>query len=153
MCPSLSVGSTTVTRWHPWRTLRGLPHITCETDVDLPDDTIALAYFTSDRIEIGKGLLQSERRSALTHELIHLERGPVAPAYAELEERTVDDEAARRLISVDALIDALLWSSNEAELAEELWVGEDMIRVRLAGLYPDEKDLIEDRLRAKEESA
>lgn len=139
-------------RWHPWRALRALTHLTYE-EADLPDDTLALTHFGEHRIQISRDLLQAERRAALTHELIHLERGPFAACYVEQEERAVEAEAARRLIPLDALADALLWSWNEAELADELWVDEATVRTRLDGLTADEQAWIEDRMRCREESA
>lgn len=152
MCRDRRLTSENVTRWHPWRSLRALTHVECST-VDLPDDVLAWTHFSEQRIELARGLLQSERRSVLTHELIHLERGPVSAAYADSEERAVDAEAARRLIPLDALADALLWSWNEAELAEELWVGQDVVRERLDGLTVEEKAWIDGQIARKEESA
>ena len=46
---------------------------------------------------------------------------------------------ARRLIPFEALLDAARWARNVHELADELWVDEDTVRVRLAHLHPSER--------------
>lgn len=117
--------------------------------VDLPDDVLGLAFHDERRIEIAEGLLQVERRCVLAHELVHLERGPCAGHHAR-EESAVDHEAARRLITLEALTTALLWSQDEHELADELWVDVAMVRARLAGLTTIERDAIERRFSASE---
>ncbi len=60
------------------------------------------------------------------------------------------DVAARRLIPHEALIDALRWSLDEHELAEELWVDVATVLARLAGLTEQEKADIDKRLWAQE---
>ena len=46
--------------------------------------------------------------------------------------------AARRLIPLDALADALRWARDLTELADELWVDEPTVRCRLDTLDPVE---------------
>ena len=88
----------------------------------------------------------------MTHELEHVHRGPV-PAdecLAAREEAVVDGIAARRLVSLRELIEALLLSHHESEVADELWVDVPTLRTRIAGLAEAERVAIEDRLRASD---
>ncbi|MCW3766434.1 ImmA/IrrE family metallo-endopeptidase [Paenarthrobacter sp. PAE-2] len=82
-----------------------------------------------DRIWLNKGLDQVERRCALTHELIHVERKHTGcqPIAVEAEVRA---EAARRLITIDQLVKGLRWARSFPELADELWVTEDVLQDR-----------------------
>ena len=57
-------------------------------------------------------------------------------------ERDVDRQAAARLIGLEALIAALLWTHNPYELAEELHADADTLHVRLAHLTPAERATI-----------
>lgn len=107
-------------------------------------------------IWLSVGLTQAERRSTLAHELIHAERGdePCCSDWHDgKQERHVDELAARQLIRLDRLADALRWSVDEHELAEELWVDAATVRTRLDRLLPGEKDYIESRLWAEERGA
>lgn len=107
-------------------------------------------------IWISHGLTQAERRSTLAHELAHAERGDEAcctPWHEAKQERVVDEVAARALISLDRLAEALRWAVDERELAEELWVDTDTVRTRLDRLSVVERDYIEDRLWAEERGA
>jgi hypothetical protein len=91
-------------------------------------------------------LLQDERRSTLTHELVHLERGsPCGPG--DWEEREVARVAAARIISLPDLVEAVKWSDHVDEQALELWVDEDTVRVRLRHLTDRERAEL-DRARA-----
>ena len=98
-------------------------------------------------------LLQAERRCTIAHELIHLERGPAPddPWLRAREERAVEAEAARRLITLDALADALAWSDRPVEVAEELWVDVQTLDVRVDGLNPAERAELDTRLTDDEE--
>jgi hypothetical protein len=94
-----------------------------------------------DTIWMDKRLDQVERRCTLTHELIHIERdhtGCQQPAV-ELE---VSLETARRLIPIEALASALRWSNRPYELADELWVTQNVLADRMRGLTLDEEQLL-----------
>lgn len=69
----------------------------------------------------------------LAHELVHLDLGHTAAQPPEVE-RLVRLEAARRLISLAALLDAMRWTLDPHELAEELWVIPVVLSDRMAGL-------------------
>lgn len=131
--------------WHPWRHLRRHhPHVHVTTHQQLPAGL--RAAWTLDGIWLRPGLTQAERRCALTHELIHLERGPVPkqPVLAAAEERIVADLAARRLIPLGTLTEALHWVdlADCDALAEELWVDDVTLRNRLQHLTQSERDTV-----------
>lgn len=106
--------------------------------------------FAADCITITSGMTQAERRSSLTHELVHRERGPVPEYLREKEESIVRDITARRLIPMHALVEALLWSINEYEMADELWVDVGIVRDRFIGLEPDEEAFLQAEVRRRE---
>lgn len=130
--------------FHPWRRLREL------TDVRLEwQDTDALLGcfdYCTRRLTMATDLTQAERRSTLAHELMHVERGPVPPGQREREEEIVDKEAARLLIGIRELGEALAWTTDMGEAAEELWVDEVMLRARLKHLHPAERAYLHRRL-------
>jgi hypothetical protein len=133
--------------WNPWRHIgRHYPHVTVVTDQELPG--AVWGQQQGNRIWLCRRLDQARRRCTLTHEIIHLERGSV-PADARglaREERAVDAEAARRLITLGALADALRWSREPAQLADTLWVDVPTLRARMASLDPVEVAELEHRL-------
>lgn len=90
-------------------------------------------------ITLTTGMTQVERRCALTHELIHHERG-IPPVHDPAEEEAVEGEVARRLISIDGLIWVTKLGLSVEHAAEELWVREDLLvrRVRSV-MHPAER--------------
>jgi cobalamin biosynthesis Mg chelatase CobN len=78
----------------------------------------------------------AERRSTIAHELEHLNRGPAPVGYERREELAVCKATAERLISFEALVDAMVWAGDEYELAAELWVDVGTVRDRLRSLSP-----------------
>lgn len=131
---------------HPWRWLRGLPDITVRWADDLPADIMGRACFETRTITLAKGLTQAERRTTCWHEVQHLLRGPATGAWTEREERAVEAIVARDLIPFAALVDAMLWSGDDYEIAEELTVDVQLVRARLEGLTPGESRMLEHRL-------
>lgn len=95
---------------------------------------------------------QRQRRCTATHELVHAERGHQGACDRRLE-RKVDEEAARRLIPLDALAEALLWCVDEWELAEDLWVDQATVRVRLDTLAVWEQQYVDARMALREGGA
>lgn len=134
--------------FHPWRSLRD--RIELDLGWQDSDDELGHFDFECQRVTITSGMSQAERRCTLTHELIHHERGPVAAGCEAAEERVVDDLAARRLIPLDALIDGMVWSYGELELAEHLWVDEGTLVTRLRNLSAAESKFINDELDRRE---
>lgn len=134
---------------HPWR---AVPSDVLIHRCDLDD---ASGWWSAeDRvILIDRRLGQAAGRSTIAHESLHAERGDEAgctPWHDRKQERLVDRLAARRLITLDALADALLWAQDEHELADELWVDVETVRGRLHSLTQEEKDYIDGRIRAAE---
>lgn len=131
---------------HPWRRLREVwPHLDL-VFADLPAGTWGLS--TPEAIWLDRGLSQAERRCTLEHELVHREWGHVGCQDAATE-AAVHRVVARRLVPYALLASALPWAATVEELAEELWVDEETVRVRLAHLHPSERvkllALLEDR--------
>lgn len=130
--------------YDPWRHLRSMPHVSLRWTRDEAELDGAQAWWYPDLVEIviDAGLPQADRRCALAHELVHAERGDgpcVTPVLEIRQEHAVDVAAARRLIGLRALADALAWGHGPAEVADELWVDLATLRVRLATLTPAEQ--------------
>lgn len=132
-------------RYSPWRHLRSLEHI----ELIWTDDDEILAgadarYFhTVSVIVMDKRIeSQAERRSVLCHEIAHVLRGDLPTGSDVLDakqEAHVTQWAARQLIELPALLDALRWSMSAEEAADELWVSGELLEVRLAHLHPAER--------------
>lgn len=134
-------------RFHPWRHARDHhadSRITHERDLPVAGDT------DGQHIRLHAGMTQAQRRCVLTHELVHLERGtPHGDArYLAREERIVDEIAARRLIELDDLIDALVWTRGtpDRECAWELWTDHHTLMVRVRNLTDAERRHIDREL-------
>lgn len=135
--------------YHPWRVFRD--HFPDWTLAWHPmDGNLGLTTWHDKTITLHPDQDQAQRRSTLAHELAHVERGPFDSACRDLEERAVDDVAARRLITLDQLAGALVWAYDVVELAGELWVDVEIVRVRLANLTEAEGRDLEHRLDAAE---
>lgn len=137
--------------YSPWQHLRRLAHINLrwtDDDVEL-DGAHAWYYVERDEILMDSRLTQRERRSVLGHELAHA-IGKDRPCGVEvldsIQELRADRWAARRLIDIRVLAEALAWSENLDEVAEELWVTLDLLEVRLAHLHPSERAYLIRRL-------
>lgn len=134
-------------RWHPWKHAgENYPQVLISCGHELPPRVWGLQR--GNRIWLCSRLNQVRRRCTLTHEIVHLERGGVVGAgrARRREERVVDEIAARRLIPLDALTDALRWTQRLPELAEELWVDQPTIRTRMNTLDPVEVAELEHHL-------
>lgn len=144
--------------YSPWEHVRALPDVV----VAYAALEHADAYWEPDQrvILLDARLSQRARRSCLAHELAHVARGDVGCEIGpdgERQERrqevAADALASRRLITLDALAEALLWCLGYDEVAEHLHVDERMVRARLRGLTEAEKDYIAARMAGREESA
>lgn len=127
--------------FHPWQALRRRPDVTLVFGDPGPGALGSVDYETR-TITLASDLLQGELRTTLTHELIHLERGPVADDGWRREEAAVELEAARRLIGIGDLVRAVRWTDDVHELAFELWVDDAAVLVRLRHLADDERSLV-----------
>lgn len=140
--------------YSPWDHVRQMPEVLVAYDqLDYAD-----AYWEPEHrvILLDSRLGQAERRCRLAHELAHVERGdeclthgPDADRLARRQERSADEIAARRLISLDQLADVLCWAWHTGEIAEALHVDEDTVCVRILTLTDPEKDLISARVAAR----
>lgn len=146
-------------QYHPWRQLRdNHPDVSVTCREALPGDL--KGAWTQDGIYLHRELDQAGRRTTLTHELVHKERGTTCARDLEIpmsvtqsrEEWAVDQIAARRLIPLAKLIDALAWCRWEAdaEAASELWCDLAMLRMRVQTLSDDERRAINEELRRRQ---
>lgn len=135
--------------WHPWRELRNLPEVLFEITDKLPSGD---AWWSPahDVILMRPGLLQVVRRCRLAHELGHRTLGhsgcpsnyPDAERHRARMESNADGWAAKKLITIDALVSAGKWTSSRDEAADELWVTRHLLDVRLARLHPAERAMM-----------
>lgn len=130
-------------RNHPWRALRSLPEIALEWH----DGGDAGWYdFETKTISLRRGLNQAERRSTLRHELEHHYRGEFLQRLLEREEEACEIAAARDLIDLRKLGEALAWSCDVDQVADELWVDPALVLVRMKRLHPAERGYLKQRL-------
>lgn len=135
-----------------------------------PDITLAVlplpagqAWWLPDErgIVLDSRLDQAGRRSALEHELQHVMAGdescdttlPGVGRISLRRERAADLRASQRLITLDELAGALVWSLDYHEVAEYLHVSQRTARARILGLTDAEKAYIDARLATKEHIA
>lgn len=129
---------------HPWRTLRDLQHI----DLIWTDLPLGVRGATDGlgRIWVDRQLLQRERRCTLAHELVHIRRRHTEP-QPEAVERSVDREAARWLLpDIKAVGESLAWAHNLHEAADDLWVTDRFLTIRLEAAHPSEVHYLRERL-------
>lgn len=136
--------------YHPWRALRALEHVELVWQ-PLPDGILA-ATDGADRIWMDPRQRQAKRRSTLAHELAHIELGHVG-GCTPAQDVEADQLAARRLIPLDRLADALQWARCLDEAADELWVDRDTLSTRLRHLHPSERHYITNRAAARDDGA
>ncbi|MGW6376286.1 hypothetical protein ACWFRB_09505 [Rhodococcus sp. NPDC055112] len=138
-----------MTVWHPWRHLRDHhPDLEAHYLQELPNGE--RGRWDERGVHVCASSNQRERRCTLTHELVHVERGPVPdePHLAAREERCVDRITARRLITLDDLVDALIWNRRRVDddTAEELWVDLRTLQIRIRELTDRERAHIDEEL-------
>lgn len=122
--------------YHPWRTL---PHDVVVEFASLPPPRRGASRDRT--IVLHNRQKQAGRRCTLEHEKIHIERADMGKCRPELE-KDIDREVARRLITFDALIDAMAWSSEIDEVADELFVRPEIAQARIDTLRPAEIAII-----------
>lgn len=137
--------------FNPWRALRDRPHIRVLWEP--MEDLLGTWDSARSVITLHPGQSQRQRRCTLAHELIHAELDHDGPCD-EATERTVHAQAARRLITLDALGEALAFCGEDAHaLADELWVDLDTLRTRLDHLHPSERGYLLRRMAMREDTA
>lgn len=108
--------------------------------VELPDGIFGVTDWSSRTIIIDPRLTTAQARSTLAHELAHVVGGPGE------RERTVEERAARHLVDFDALIDALRWTRQPAELADVLWIDTDMLQTLTDSLDDGERQILDEAI-------
>ncbi|MCW2545387.1 MAG: hypothetical protein JWM40_2939 [Frankiales bacterium] len=108
-------------------------------------------------IVVRAGLLIVEERATLWHELVHAERGDEHCEGRDhlRQEARCHREAARRSIDLRDLADAMCWSDDEHEQADQLKTTVEYLRIRLdpRHLHPAERAYLRRQLEMKEQSA
>lgn len=128
---------------HPWRELRNRgDHV--QVHYTRFDDGRAGAT-SGNLIWLEQRLLQQERRCAVQHEQIHLERGD--DCDDPTVERRVRTLTAQRLIDTADLVDAAKWATVPEEIADELNVTLEVLEDRINALSPVERALIDQAIR------
>jgi len=125
--------------YDPWADLASRPDIRLLWRHQRP---CGLYHHHEREISLRHGLTDAEGRSTLAHELVHAERGDVGLSEAALnarQELLVEREAARRLISLQELADAVRWTCHPGEVADLLRVDLGTLRARLECLTDDER--------------
>lgn len=128
--------------WAAWDEVDRRPDVTVRFE-DPGPGLRGRAVFATSTVFLHPDLLGFEIGDTLTHELIHLDRGPAhgepGSRYVEREERIVELLTAQRMIAFSQLLDAARWTDDLDELAFELWVHPDTVEIRLQHLADDER--------------
>ncbi|UQE73878.1 hypothetical protein MYK68_14175 [Gordonia sp. PP30] len=129
--------------WHPWRWLRDRYPDVVVLHTPLPAGR--MGRLSGMEILLDHRLTQAERRCTLTHELVHIERRGAEHPSPAVEESLVEQETARRLITLGQLVDAFRWLRHPdlPALAEHLWVDQQTALTRMQHLDPLEVAEIE----------
>lgn len=132
---------------NPWKALH--PDVVL-TEAHIPERG---RYYHSRRaIVLRKGMSLVEQRATLIHEVIHAERGDEV-CSEKTDRNHVEREAARRAINVRDLAEALMWSEQPGEVADELKTTEELLAIRLQHLHPAERGFLRRRLSMREDTA
>jgi hypothetical protein len=131
--------------YDPWHALAEFDRARVVFD-DLPPRRRGEVDFDTQTITLHRRLDPTTQRCTLAHELVHLERGPVVLCHTPREERAVAAIAARRLVPLDELAEALRWSRDERAVADELSVDVRTVRVRLRSLTASEQAFLRGRV-------
>lgn len=107
---------------------------------ELPDGVFGVTDWSSKTIIIDLRLTTTQARSTLAHELAHVIGGPGE------RERTVEKRAARYLVDLDTLIDALRWTRQPAELADVLWIDTDMLQTLTDSLDDGGRQILDETI-------
>jgi hypothetical protein len=99
-------------------------------------------------VTLAMGMSQAERRCTIAHETEHIVRGPVPPHEALQEELAIDRTVATLLIpNLREVADAMVRVRGRLDAAaDELWVDDYVLQVRLASLTASERFYVDRRL-------
>ena len=140
--------------YHPWRRLREASDWLVAWAA-LPAGIWGFTDHDARVIVLDGDLTQAQRRCTIAHELEHIARGPVPedPILLAKEEEAIDRAVARRLIPLAKWLDAVRWSRDPHEIADELWVDVPTLEARIRGLHPSERAALMRALEHHEASA
>lgn len=116
-----------------------------------PDGVVGFYDPNRRQVVIAPGLSVRERASTLAHELVHAEVGDRSSsrwwsrANADVSEDCADEVAARNLILLPELVDALLTCDTLGEVAEWLGVDDEMVQARIDTLTAGERRYVDRR--------
>lgn len=130
---------------HAWRRFREqLEHIELRWhDGGLMGRTL----FRENAISLRRGMTYEQRRCTIAHEILHVERGDVPHGMKAKEEEKVRRATARVMLpSIRKVGDALAWSADLHEAADELAVDLPVLMYRLQHLHPNEIHYLRRRL-------
>lgn len=133
---------------HPWRFIGQFPDWKVEFRNDLEDDELGLTLHAEKRILMAEGQPQAQRRGTICHEGGHLIRGAFSVCQRLYEESLVERQASRLLLpSVRKVGRALAWNRADYEkVADDLWVDERLLNVRLSTLAPKERTYLTEQM-------
>lgn len=117
---------------------------------DLP--VLGAVDWTNLTIHLDRTMDAAERRCTLAHEIEHIERGDTGRCPPAVERR-IEEHVARRLISLDDLLDALRWGRHPDEIADDLVVDMQILATRIERSTGAERRAIRRALRRRDEAA
>ncbi len=123
----------------PFQYAQTTPWLSIQHTTQLPEGVLGATI--GHTIWLRAGLTPAEERCTLTHELLHYHHGHSGHQSAHIEQ-TINDEAARLLISLEALIDAGLAYGDLPTMAHALDVDDATLQARLDGLTASERAII-----------
>ena len=136
--------------WNPWAELAARPEIELRW---IARGGRGCIDFATRVITLNLAMGHAERRSVVSHELVHDERGPVPRWLVPREEAWVRQESARRLVDLHELADVMRGAEYIEDVAEDLGVDVPTLRTRLEHLHPSERAVLLRALGEDDESA
>lgn len=136
--------------YNPWDVIRDHRSWTLDTYATLPAGEMGRWYNGVEVMLIERSLTQVTRRCTAAHEVEHALAGDEGCSAIENEdyftckmERRAHSRAARKLVPVDALIEALrLYEGDDAKVRDHLGIDQDVLDIRRETLQPDERHRI-----------
>jgi len=140
--------------YNPFHVIRDNPSWTLDTYAPLPEGEDGRWYNEHEVMLLDRDLDRIGRRCTAAHEVEHALAGDEgcgalleADYFTVKMERRTDARAARKLVPLDALIEALrLYEGDDGAICEHLDVDQDVYEARLAALQPDERNQIREAM-------
>lgn len=138
-------------RYDPWQHARDLG-VTVAHEPQ-PDGRWGWYDVTTSTAVLDVDLCQYERRCTLAHEIQHHLRGDGC-GLSDREEEVVHEAAARELIPINDLSRSVaVWGENWHRVAEDLWVDDETLRIRLLHLHVSEHHALRRAMARREDVA